>query len=149
MHTVQNESLAEKNRGKLRLIHIFPGLVPGPGFSNPELPLWVRLLMRYIMFPLLGPFFVVKPEECGERMLSLASPLYPPLTEGVSDNRGEVIIGTDGKPGSGAYALTWNGDSVGKKKQYDAINKEELKRKVWDHTNKAFEVTEAGKVFKE
>lgn len=149
MHTCYMETLAEEHRGKLRLVHIFPGLVPGPGFSNPEIPFWARFLMRWVMFPLLGPFFVVKPDECGQRSLSLASSRYPARAIDASKSQGEVIKGTDGKPGSGAYALNWNGEDLSKHKQYEKVSKDGLRKKIWDHTNRAFEVIGGGNVFAE
>jgi hypothetical protein len=78
MHTFFMETLAEQHRGQLSLIHIFPGLVLGPGYESPELPLWFRRLCRWVLIPLFGRLITVKPEDCGDIMLSLASSRYPP-----------------------------------------------------------------------
>jgi hypothetical protein len=149
MHTLFMESLAEQNRGKLSLVHIFPGLVLGPGFQNPELPTWFRIVTRWIVIPIFGRLITVPAKESGERMLSLASPRYPPRSVDKSKGQEGAVIGTDGNPGSGVYSLTWNGENNLKMKSYENMNKDEMRKRVWDHTTKAFEVIEAGKVFTE
>ncbi|RFU30521.1 hypothetical protein B7463_g5808, partial [Scytalidium lignicola] len=149
MHTFFMENLAEQNRGKLALIHIFPGVVLGPGFQNPELPAWFRVVWNCFFVPIFGRFLTVKPDNCGNRMLSLASTCYPPRPIDESSNKEAVTKGTDGKPGSGVYSLTWNGENNFPSKLYSAINKDEMRKKVWEHTARAFEVIEAGEVFKE
>ncbi|PWY90197.1 hypothetical protein BO70DRAFT_330493 [Aspergillus heteromorphus CBS 117.55] len=147
MHTLFLEKLAEQHQGKLSLMHIFPGLVLGPGFQRPDLPLWFRRVWRWFFVPILGPLLTVSPTECGDRMLSLASPRYPPQGTESSGATDKVVVGTDGKPGSGAYSLSRKGEAMNIKKAYEKINKDEMKKKVWDHTTKAFEVIEAGEVF--
>ena len=82
-------------------------------------------------------------------MLSLASPLYPPRPINKSSNKEGVAIGTDGNLGSGVYSLTWNGENNLNAKAYTKINKDEMRKRVWDHTMKAFDVIEAGGVFAE
>ena len=151
-HTLFFERLAEQNPGKLRLIHIFPGLVLGPGFKNPELPRWFRILAHWFIFPLFGRFISVPPGECGGRMVSLASAKYPPKSsdkQQSGNGSDEFVVGTDGKSGSGAYSLTWNGESNYKTEAYEKIDKEEMSKTVWEHTIRAFEVIEKGDVFTE
>lgn len=148
MHTLFMEVLAEQNRGKLALIHVFPGLVIGPGFKNPELPTWFRIIFP-VVIAIFGRFITVKPSECGERMLSLASRRYPPRPVDGSTNREGAVVGTDRKTGSGAYSLTWNGEDSIKAQAYEKFDKDEMRKRVWDHTMKAFEVIEAGNVFAE
>ncbi|KIY03168.1 uncharacterized protein Z520_01635 [Fonsecaea multimorphosa CBS 102226] len=153
MHTLFMESLAQQHPGKLTLIHIFPGLVIGPGFHSTELPRWFRILFHWFVLPLFGRFITVPTGECGERMLSLASseryPPRPTTDSSQSKREGAAIVGTEETPGSGVYSLTWNGESNFKAKAYKEINKQEMRKKVWDHTMKCFEVVEAGKVFTE
>ena len=149
MHTLFMEVLAEQHAGKLSLIHIFPGLVLGPGFQNPELPTWVRILMGWVVIPLFGRLITLPANECGDRMLSLASPRYPPRPIDKTKSQEGLAIGTDGEPGSGVYSLNWDGENNIKAKTYEKMNKGEMKKRVWDHTMKAFEVIEAGKVFDE
>ncbi|KAJ9603606.1 hypothetical protein H2200_011792 [Cladophialophora chaetospira] len=155
MHTLFFEALSQQYPGKLSLIHIFPGLVPGPGFHNPELPLWFRILFHYIMLPLFGRWITMKPEESGQRMLNLATGQHPPGQASVSPAKTStstsdaLVTGTDGKPGSGVYSLTWSGESNYPVKKYETLDKEELRKKVWEHTTKAFSVIEKGGVFTE
>jgi hypothetical protein len=84
-------------------------------------------------------------------MMSLASSRYParPSDPSKSYKGGSVAIGTDGKPGSGVYSLGWKGENNLKLSAYEKFNKEEMRKKVWDHTVKAFEVVETGNVFTE
>ena len=149
MHTFFLEILAKQHPGKLSLIHIFPGLVLGPGFQNPELPRWFRIVWNWIFVPLFGRLLTVRPEACGDRMLSLASSRYPPQSIDKSESQEGLATGTDGKPGSGVYSLNYDGESNFKVKAYEKINRDEMRKKVWDHTTKAFEVIEAGNVFTE
>jgi len=149
MHTLFMETLAEQHRGKLALIHIFPGLVLGPGFKNPELPAWFRAVWNWGFVPLFGRLLTVKADDCGDRMLSLATPLYPPWSTDQSNNQEGVVIGTDGKAGSGVYSLTWSGENNLTTKAYQKFNKDEMRKRVWDHTTKAFEIIEGGNVFTE
>ncbi|KAH8697882.1 hypothetical protein BGW36DRAFT_407813 [Talaromyces proteolyticus] len=152
MHTLFMEALEQQNAGKIGLVHIFPGLVLGPGFQNPELPSWFRFIWRFIFVPLFGKMLTVPTEESGARMLSLASPRYAP--KGGADFKkdegiGGLATGTDGTPGSGVYALSWEGESNIKLKAYEKFNKDEMRKKVYDHTMNAFEVTAQGGVFTE
>ncbi|EXJ73682.1 uncharacterized protein A1O5_03444 [Cladophialophora psammophila CBS 110553] len=153
MHVLFMETLAQQHPGKLALIHIFPGVVVGPGYHSPELPKWFRILFHWFLLPLFGRLLTVPPAECGERMLSLASDRYPPRPadssqRGRGRDRG-AVVGTEGTPGSGVYSLTWNGENNLNAKAYEKINKEEMRKKVWDHTVRCFGVVEAGNVFTE
>lgn len=88
-------------------------------------------------------------------MLALASPRYPP-GPGAQHRRPpqqEQIpaLGTDGRPGSGAYAIGWDGEDRTCRKVYDRFD--EMSRvdmqQMCDHTDKVFEVIAAGGVFKD
>ncbi|OKL61761.1 hypothetical protein UA08_02353 [Talaromyces atroroseus] len=144
MHVLFMEYLAEKYPGKLSLAHIFPGLVIGPGYYDPGHPMWFKIMFR-VMNTLFGRFLTVPPSESGDRMVSLASPRYPPRSSSPSKTykEGTVAVGTDGKPGSGVYSLGWRGDNNIKAQAYENFNKDEMRKRIWDHTTKAFEVIEA------
>lgn len=150
MHTLFMETLAEKYPDRLALTHIFPGLVIGPTFYSSEHPLWFRILFR-VLHPILGRFIAVPRQESGARMMSLASSRYPARASDASKTyqQDSVAIGTDGKPGSGVYSLGWKGENNLKLSVYEKFDKNEMRKKVWDHTVKAFEVIEAGSVFTE
>jgi hypothetical protein len=151
MHTLFMEALAEQNASKIGLVHIFPGLVLGPAFSSPELPAWFRFMWRFVFVPLFGRFVAVPTEESGARMLSLASPRYAPqaATGGDIKKSDELATGTNGTPGSGVYALDSQCESSIKTKAYEKFNKDEMRKKVYDHTISAFEVAAQGGVFTE
>ncbi|PYI15508.1 hypothetical protein BO99DRAFT_342506 [Aspergillus violaceofuscus CBS 115571] len=163
MHTWFLEQLAERHRGRLRLVHIFPGLVLGPAFANPELPAWFRGFWRWVFVPLFGRWVAVPARECGARMLSLAAPRYPPRGPGgasasasasaaVGDHRrnnGDVAMGTDGSPGGGVYSLGWKGESNIQLKAYEKFDLAEMRAKIWEHTMRAFETIERGDVFRD
>jgi hypothetical protein len=154
MHTLFFETLAAQHPNKLRLTHIFPGLVLGPGFQNPELPAWFRFVFNRIVIPLFGRWITIPPEVCAQRMLALASKRYPAGSTSEATDKsglgaGNVCVGTDGRPGSGAYALGSAGEDVLKRESYRKFDKDAMRRRVWEHTTKAFSVIEAGGVFTE
>ncbi|OJJ50329.1 hypothetical protein ASPZODRAFT_128945 [Penicilliopsis zonata CBS 506.65] len=150
MHTAFFEALAAENKGRLSLVHVFPGLVIGPGFNDPEYPGWIRLMMKWILFPILGRLVAVEPAECGDRMLSLASPRYAPRsTDKPTVKDGELVRATNGELGGGCYALTSNGEDNFKPKIYAKLDKEKLRQQIVAHTLRAFEVIAAGGVFTE
>lgn len=162
MHSAYLAKLAETHSddttGKLRLVHIFPGLVLTSAFDNPAYPAWFRFLFNRILVPLfLRPFVAVDSDESAARMLSLASPVLYPAAN-VGDGGGETgtggaVRGMDGSLGSGAYSLDWKGDDIHNRKAYAKLGDdgevEALKNQVWEHTNKAFEIIAAGKCFTE
>jgi hypothetical protein len=149
-HTLFFEALAAQHPGKLRLFHVFPGLVIGPGFRNPDLPAWFRFVFPKLVIPLFGRFIVTPPEVCAQRMLALASAHYPAgpaVDKRVSAN--DTCIGTDGKLGSGTYALGAESQDVLKAEAYKKFNKDEMRQRVWEHTTRAFSVIEPGGTFTE
>jgi len=150
MHKWFMETLAEQNPGRLTLIHIFPGLVLGPGFQNPELPAWFRVIFNRIVVPLFGRLISIKPHESGERMLSLASLGYiPGQNDTALENRQQPITQMTDSLRGGVYSLTWNGESNFKPKFYESMDQEIMRKKVWEHTTNAFTVIEAGGIFNE
>jgi hypothetical protein len=57
------------------------------------------------------------------------------------------VSGTDGKPGSGAYALNEKGESAYPAKRYANLDKQDLREKVWSYTNLALTQIRAGGTF--
>ncbi|KAJ5949419.1 hypothetical protein N7454_001003 [Penicillium verhagenii] len=77
--------------------------------------------------------WMVPLDESGQRHLyASTSPQYPPQASG--DGGGDVAIGSDGKKGSGAYLLSWDGSITGNKKILEAARQNETGRLVWKHT---------------
>lgn len=148
MHTLLFESLAQQHAGKMKLIHIFPGLVLGPAFANPELPAWFRLFWRWIFAPLFGRLASVPEEESGARMIGLmASPAYVPYSDKVLPAQDEIVASTKGRNVGGSYALNWDGENRFKVKPYTGLDKDDLRDKVWKHTAEALDVIASGKPF--
>jgi hypothetical protein len=142
MKTFFFEELADRHAGKLSLSHIYPGLVDGPGFYSPDMPIWFKIVWT-IMKPLSWLLYMTSPEVCGEVMLYLATPRYPAKTrlengETLVDGV-EVANGTNGEPGGGAYALGQRGDAWSKGRSYEKIRTEETRKQVWDHTMEILE----------
>ena len=141
MHTAFLEKIAEQNQGKISLLHVFPGLVVGPGFNNPDLPGWFRFFWHWIFVPIFSRWAAVPADETGNRMLSLASSRYPPIGK-----RNEGTVATTDEKG-GSYSLTWNGDNNYNTKAYESMDKAEFRQKVWKHTNEAFEQIKTKGIF--
>lgn len=145
MHTCFFEELAERHCEKLRLIHIFPGLVVHKGMYSKDNPWWLRLAFTKIL-----PFFGMDMnlQEVGERMISLASPRhYPARSKRQAAISPEAVKGTDGKTGSGAYALNETGEDAYPTKRYAKVDKVDLRETVWNHTTMALEQIRAGGTF--
>ncbi|KAK5457186.1 hypothetical protein LTS15_004967 [Exophiala xenobiotica] len=90
------ENLVAQYPGKLSFCHVFPGLVHTPGFKNPDLPTWFK-----IVFPIVGrPLIWVSGTsraEAGARMLFLATPRFPARgSEKGSGNDTVAAVGADG-----------------------------------------------------
>ena len=145
MHTCFFEELAKRHRGHLRLVHIFPGLVVHKGMYSKDNPWWLRFVFTKVL-----PFFGMNMdlEEVGHRMIALASQnLYPALSPDETATSKDTIKGTNGEPGSGAYALNEKNESVYPAKRYVNLDKQDLREKVWNHTNLALKQIRAGGKF--
>jgi hypothetical protein len=155
MTTFLMEELAKKYEGKLALSHVFPGLVIHESFDN-SVPKWLRVPWKYFLAPVLRVFYAVPVEECGQRIVFLASARYPAMNTSEGDGNGmtqvngvgdlKVATGSDGKVGSGAYPVNWNGETIPVEKAYKGLEAG-MSQKVWEHTMSAFEVIEKGGVF--
>lgn len=91
-------------------------------------------------------------EESGARTVFAASERFPSRGEGkkgASDSAVGVAEGSDGVVGSGAYRIGYDGEMVKTGKQYVQMRKDGWGQKIVDHTLRAFEVIESGKVFTE
>lgn len=134
MKTFVFEELAAKYAGKLSLTHIYPGLVDGPGFYNPEMPFYFRVLWR-IMKPLFA-WYMTSPDDCGDVMVYLATSRYPPKGGPTPEIYGgvEVAKSTLGELGGGTYSVGQRGDVDAKGKIFEKVRTEGMSKQVWDHT---------------
>jgi NAD(P)-dependent dehydrogenase (short-subunit alcohol dehydrogenase family) len=138
MKTFVFEELANKYAGRLSLIHIYPGLVDGPGFA--QMPGWFRVLFT-LMKPL--TFFVMtSSEDCGMVMAYLATSSFP-AKQSVQD----VTAPTDtpvpksslGVIGGGAYSLGQRADPQTPQIMFEKSRKPDTGKKAWDHTMKTLD----------
>lgn len=144
-HTSFFEELAQRYREQLRLVHIFPGLVVHKGMYSTDNPWWLRFVFTKVL-----PFFGMDMDlnEVGHRMIALASiSNYPALSREETVTSKSAVKGTDGEPGSGAYALNEKGESAYPAKRYDCLDKQNLREKIWNHTNLALQQIRDGGVF--
>jgi hypothetical protein len=148
------EHLAAEHPGKLSLSHYFPGLVLGPHFFDDHLPKWLQFFSQYVLKPLdrLG-LVTVRPEECGQRVVFLASGRYPAKVEKgpgatTSADGLAVAVSSDGVVGGGAYRSNWNNEDLPTKKHYKKIREDGMAKKSYEHTLEVFKEIDAGRVFK-
>jgi hypothetical protein len=142
MKTFFFEELAEKHAGHLSLTHIFPGLVNGPTFLSPDMPLWFRIVWRF-MKPLAW-YFMTPPEVCGDVMVYLGTSRFPAKGE-VPKADFVLPISTKAEAGGGCYAVGQRADIANKLRSYDKARTDETSQKVWDHTMETFERIEKEK----
>ncbi|KAH7361083.1 hypothetical protein BKA65DRAFT_474195 [Rhexocercosporidium sp. MPI-PUGE-AT-0058] len=146
------EHLAAQYSGKLSLVHYYPGLVVHAGPADPDAALFVRTLFSYVK-PLLRMLPISVPmEENGQRTLFNASSRYPAREASETKGKGtkdglEIAESSDGIIGGGAYRGNYNNEMVAMPQQDVKLRAEGWMKKVVDHTMRAFEVIESGKVF--
>jgi hypothetical protein len=142
------ENLVAQYPGKLSFCHVFPGLVHTPGFKNPDLPTWFK-----IVFPIVGrPLMWVSGTsraEAGARMLFLATPRFPAKGSEKGSGNYVVAVGADGQKGSGVYTVWSDSETMSREEVYKktSVSKDELREMVWKHTMGAFKDIEKGNVF--
>jgi hypothetical protein len=119
-------------------VHTAPGVVRTNLGSG--LPTCVRAAYR-LAGPLLTPW-TINVEETGERHLYMAtSNRYPPAEHsnesscGAPANKDEVAEGGNGKRGSGAYLLNWDGQvQKQNKKLLEEYRQTGMAETIWEHT---------------
>lgn len=151
MTTFFMEKLANQHPDKLSLCHVYPGAIITQFGQTGSSPAWLKLLLRYIVVPLMYPF-ALSQEECGERILFLSSDKYPArntakLGDTNSDNKVGVAIATDGAAGGGSYRIKQDGETFNTPDSYNTLRGQGVDDLIWEHTTKAFEVIANGEVF--
>jgi hypothetical protein len=147
MNDFMAEEFAARESG-ISFLHSNPSIV-ATGIAR-ELPIWVRAIIK-VSNPLVT-LFSVSADETGQRQLFHAtSGIYPPakLTEGAPFAGGVALSkdllvskGSDGKVGSGAYLVNWNGDITGKEKVLSDYREKGVGKTVWEHTIGTFQKVE-------
>lgn len=144
MTTMMFEHLAQQYQGKMALLHVWPKIVITPAYKADYHVWWFKILLR-LMVPILR-FVAVSPEEIGQRLVYCANTeKFPPAGAQLVGN--DVVTGTDGVPGGGAYAISYTGDDATVQKHYEQLRKEGFKEKVVEHTTKAFKAIENAERF--
>lgn len=145
MLTISLMALSKK-APDVSFIHNFPGSVSTNLVRGDEG--FIFVILKYY-FKLAGLWAWRLPlQECGERHLYLCtSAKYPPERSGkgisgVPLSSGiDVATGADGKPGSGAYTVDWDGESVATPeivKLLGAYQEKGLIERLWKHTEEIF-----------
>ncbi|KAH7123471.1 hypothetical protein B0J13DRAFT_628589 [Dactylonectria estremocensis] len=133
MKTFLFEELAQKHAGKLSLTHIYPGLVDGPGFLSLDMPTWFRVVWR-VMKPLAW-LYMTSSEDCGQVMVYLATPKFPPKGTAGSE---KATLSTNAESGGGAYGVGQRADAP-QGIRYEKLRKEDTSKRIWDHTMEILE----------
>jgi len=131
------EQLARRHPN-IAFIHSFPGIVKTNVFNHPEhLGPVIRFLANWVLFPLLGWLMAVPVEEAGARCLyMLTSPEFAPAEGG---DAAVAVVGSDGKKGSGAYAVNEKCEAVVNNKVLQRYREDGLDEKVWEYTMAEYE----------
>ena len=136
MTTLFMESLAERHRGQLSLVHVFPGVVITGGFRDVQLSRWFKITW-WLVAPI-ARRFSLPPSECGQRILFLTTSRFPARQmketgttvkgDEVPNAKGdaEVAMGSDGIRGRGAYAVDWDGEAISTDKAYQNVRGTDL-----------------------
>jgi len=135
------EELAQRYPGTA-FSHSYPGTVK-TGIAN-ELTGPVRLAVK-VMYAVMTPW-ILNVKESGERhFFQLTNKCYPAAKGAVGieppDNV-EVIQGSNGKIGSGAYLLDWDGKPAGDQAFLAKYRDLGMGEKTWQHTMSMFEQAE-------
>lgn len=151
MTTFFMEHLATQHPGKLSLSHVYPGAIVTQFGQTGSSPYWLKLILRFIVIPLMYPF-ALSEDECGQRILFLASDKYPArkteqLADMVSNKQIDIAVATDGIVGGGSYRINKDGEIFPTPDSYKTLRDRGVGALIWDHTMKAFEVIAGGEVF--
>jgi hypothetical protein len=133
------EEFARIHAGKISFIHIYPGLVDGPGFYDANNPLWFKVVYR-LLYPLLWLTYMTHPDTCGQVMAYLATDAFP-VKSTTTTGKAQVAVGTDGTQGGGSYAVGQRADAGNKQgiKTFSAFRDKEISEQVWNRTMEVFE----------
>jgi hypothetical protein len=134
MKTFLFEALAEKYAGRLRLTHIYPGLVDGPALLGPDSPSWFKILWR-LAKPLLS-LYMTNSDVCGQVMMYLATAKFS--AQGSFGDTEEVAHSSQGERGGGSYSVGQRADAQ-KGIMYEKVRQGDTKEKVWKHTMETLE----------
>jgi hypothetical protein len=158
MTTLEVEELSIRNPS-ISFIHLYPGWVKTNLYLS-ETSMMPKL-MSYVVFPTLSmykmlPFvtpIAIGVGESGERTVFIGTSARFPPARPVNPNAAgtkllpgmSVALGTNGYPGSGGYALGWDGEPNGNQKLLQSYRDTGAIKRIWEHTLGVFEKVAAGK----
>ncbi|TGO80026.1 hypothetical protein BPOR_1831g00010 [Botrytis porri] len=160
MTTFFMEKIAEANRGKISLMHVYPGVVMTDMLEKGTVPRWLKWMWKFGVGPMIR-FWETKGEVCGERILWLMSERWRSraLTkdgeemEMEAGKRGDCLQdvelekAVDGSPGGGMYNVGSVGERYPTPKMYNKYKEDGVSKVIWKHTMDAFRVIEEGGIF--
>ncbi len=153
MMTFYLEAVAQRYPGRLALVHYYPGSVITDIGFNSKLP-WYQRAVFGALQPVMY-FFSVSEADCGQYVAFLGSSCYPAAPVGDKASVAPppagtaIAVGSDGKPGSGAYRITFNGDTMAPNPKLAAYREAGLVDKTYEYTQAAFAAIAAGTKFTE
>ncbi|KAK5134779.1 hypothetical protein LTR08_006154 [Meristemomyces frigidus] len=122
--------------------HSYPGTVK-TGIAN-ELTGPVRLAIK-VLYAVMTPW-IINVRESGERhFFQMTNKCYPATKGPVGLERPEgidVVQGSNGQVGSGAYLLDWDGKAAGDVSVLKKYRELDMGNKVWEHTMQIFQHAE-------
>ena len=142
------KGLGRECPGRLRCIHLCPGLVITPAFYANSLPWWFKTIWR-LVYPF-AQWWSISPEEIGERVLFLSSNHFPkPLTAENSDafSPSSVTLAKSGRSCGGVYSVDQAGEVNDAAKEYADMDRDHTMERVWQHTMKVFCAIEVGQKY--
>ena len=140
MKTMFFERLAQQYKGKLSLVHAFPGTVVGPSYWESTLPWWFRTIW-WAVSSLVIRFLATPPDESGQRTLFYATSRYPARGNHTANDR-KSAQSTNRVSGGGAYSCGPNNEPYNVDRLYAALRRDGLEHRVWDHTIGVFDALE-------
>lgn len=127
------EELAKKH-ARIAFLHSYPGTIK-TGIAN-QLTGPVRLAVK-VLYSVMTPW-ILNVGESGERHLfQITSAVYPPRVgcKGLARPEGMgVMTGSDGRVGSGAYLLDWDGKATGDGPVIKRLREQKAGPRIWEHT---------------
>lgn len=133
MSTLFMERLAKENPS-VAFIHEYPGFVATPMVTNgASFGPVLKFLLSWVLVPLMRPF-MMSPTESGERGLYYATSVHY-----ASKKDGCATKGSDGKEGSGSYAVGANSEPAPNEGVLGPIREKGVDGKIWDHTMGEFD----------
>ncbi|KAK6434531.1 hypothetical protein LTR95_009281 [Oleoguttula sp. CCFEE 5521] len=145
MKTLLFEHLAHKQYpGRVSCVHVDPGMVITPSYTSKTNPLWFKVVY-FFAAPFLKLFIATSEDEIGHRVVYIAtSGRYAAKHQGVE---GDVVMGTDGVKGSGAYASRSNGEVFDVRQHYERFRRERLGERIVEYTEEMWREIGEGRKF--